>query len=111
MKLYNYTPHPVTILHDDGEVEIIPTTGLARCSTREVEVSPIETPSGRKFPTKMKYFGEVTGLPDPQNDIGYIVSMAVANASPQRHDLYVPGDTLRKTDGTIIGCRSLWYVG
>ena len=113
MVLHNYTPHPVTVLLDDIGLKtmVIPNVGLARCETEEVEVAPLNLRNGLKIPTKMKNFGKVKGLPDPEIDVGYIVSMAVANACPDRHDLYVPGDVLRNTDGSLIGCRSLWYVG
>ena len=113
MVLHNYTPHPITLMLDEIGINtiVIPNDGLARCDTVEVETAPLVLQNGVKIPTKMKYFGEVKGLPEPQKEVGFIVSMAVANACPHRHDLYVPGDVLRNTDGSIIGCRSLWYVG
>ena len=49
-------------------------------------------------------YGEVTGLPAPQDGVDYIVSGMVAAACPERYDLLVPAtghpDAVRK-DGNV----------
>jgi hypothetical protein len=50
--------------------------------------------------------GEVTGLPEPVEGVGYIVSLMVRKALPQRKDIYSPADYLRDSGGKIIGCGS-----
>lgn len=49
-------------------------------------------------------YGEVTGLPEPEDGVLYIVSMMVLEAC-RREDLIAPVDMVRDNTGRIIGCR------
>ena len=56
-------------------------------------------------------FGEVDGLPEPQEGTIFIVSALVAQAlKGVRNDLVIPDDTVRDEQGRIIGCRALARV-
>lgn len=51
---------------------------------------------------------EITGLPEPEEDVVLIVAKAVADAAPaHRGDLMSPGKLIRDEDGTVIGCDGL----
>ena len=56
-------------------------------------------------------FGEVEGLPAPEDGTLFIVSALVAQAlKGVRNDLVVPDDTVRDDRGVIIGCKSFARV-
>jgi hypothetical protein len=57
-------------------------------------------------PTVRTSYGEVTGLPDPQVGVVFIVSGMVASAAP-REDVMSPGELVRDAQGRIIGCYGL----
>ncbi len=54
--------------------------------------------------------GQVENL-NPIEGVGYIVSLAVAQAARDRKDLFVPDDLVRDEKGVIVGCRRLARVG
>ena len=88
----NLTPHVIRL--NDG-TEYPPSGVVARVSVEHKEVAP--------FLFKATY-GEVTGLPDPQGVVGFIVSSMVAAACPERYDLLAPAtghpDAVRR-DGNV----------
>lgn len=93
MQIINCTPHDIVL--NNGET--FPISGnIARVS------SSFEA-TGKGF-FKVAY-GEVTGLPDEQEDTLYIVSSMVANAT-SRKDVIVPAtghpDTIRNDKGQIV---------
>lgn len=118
--LVNLTPHDVTILSDNnivenktthhydvtGEVTVLQTIkseGCARVNTTETIKEDIDG-----IATVATEYGEIVGLPDPQNNIYYIVSAAVliAGKAKGRTDLVVPAHVVR--DGpTVLGCLAL----
>lgn len=87
-KIINLTPHPLTMIDDDGNVVgSYESAGIAR-----VDSLPL---------------GDVVGLPEPEEGTVYVVSVLVAERLPHRNDLRVPGGQVRDGDGRIVGCRSL----
>jgi hypothetical protein len=68
------------------------------------------TVDGISVPVNQTRFGEVFGLPEPQPDTIYVVSALVAQAVPDRSDVFVVDDTVRDEQGRIIGCRALAHV-
>jgi hypothetical protein len=86
MKYINLTPHPITVV-DGADTRTFPPSG---------SIARVELP-----------LGPVTGVPDPQEGVQYIVSILVGEALPARRDLVIPGKQIRDTDGRIIGCRCL----
>ncbi|WP_405316974.1 hypothetical protein [Faecalibacillus faecis] len=102
MEIINLTPHDVTVILDGNVTKTIKSSGtIARCSQTSKELGPLGD-----IPLVATIFGDVVGLPDPQDDVWYIVSRIVMNALPLRRDLLVPNDLVRDNDGNIIGCRS-----
>ena len=98
----NFTPHEVKIVDTEGNVlKAFSSEGCARCSQSETIIANIDGVDVTK-----QTFGNVEGLPEPQNDTYYIVSRLVASALPDRKDLLIPGPTVRE-GSTIKGCLSL----
>lgn len=52
-------------------------------------------------------YGEVEGLPEAQDDVVIIVSMAVRQALPDRKDLASPGSLRKDESGMPTGCYGL----
>lgn len=52
-------------------------------------------------------YGEVEGLPEEQDDVVVIVSMAVRQALPNRKDLASPGSLRKDESGIPTGCYGL----
>ena len=53
---------------------------------------------------------DVEGLPSPEPGTLLLVARVVAEALPQRHDLFFPVDLLRNDHGGVIGCQALGRV-
>jgi hypothetical protein len=94
----------------DGPMVTIPPSGLvARCAVHRVQVGTV-TVDDITIPVNRTQFGAVTGLPDPQPDTIYIVSSLVAQAVPDRQDVFIVDDAVRDDQGRIIGARALAHV-
>lgn len=106
MKIVNLTPHDVNIIGEIGEVvQTFPASGeLARCSVSREQVDAINS-----VPVNRTVFGEVTGLPEQQEGVVYIVSALVAQAT-KRDDVLIPDDAVRDEQGRIIGCKAFARV-
>ena len=102
MKIINLTPHELNIHVGDTIISIPPTLPPAR----RVETW-VDAPSVAGIPVKRKNYGALTGLPDPQPDTIFIVSLAAAQAVEGRDDVYIPGEAVRDETGRIIGCVGL----
>lgn len=112
MRLINLTPHEVTIALPDGRMITIPPSGrVARVSTVQEIIGTVETPDGYAIPVVETRFGEIDGLPEPEDGTIYIVSSLVAQAvAGRREDVMAPdtGPTaLRDGDGRILAVRRL----
>jgi len=105
-KILNYTRHPITIITDDGVINI-PSHGQARCSTSRKLIEYLEC-EGARIRINKTVFGSVEGLPEEREDTVIIVSAILANVmrSKGRTDLMVVDSPIR--DGnTIMGCAAL----
>lgn len=99
LRIVNLTPHEIRI----GDT-MIPSAGLARCATK---TWPMYI-RGCPVPVVRQEFGDVTGLPEPEEGTIYVVSMPVAQAvGRSRDDIFVPGEQIRDENGRIVGCKSL----
>lgn len=119
MRLINLTPHPFTLIwtNADGEEDVM--LELPGCDnpprakeTRERKGAlEVEVAHSRAYHTNIPinrvFLGEVENLPEPKEDTAYVVSRVVAEACPDRNDLFVPDETVRDEKGRIIGCRAL----
>lgn len=112
MRIVNLTPHDLNLMPEgpEGPVVTIPPSGqVARCAVDRVQVDTI-TVDGIAIPVNQTRFGEVTGLPDPQPDTIFVVSAVVAQAVPDRPDVFIVDDAVRDEQGRIIGARALAHV-
>lgn len=102
-RFINLTPHTINVLNAAGAraFDILPSGEVARCA---VYREPVKILNG--IPVNKTVFGEVENLPDPEPNTYYIVSALVANAIEGREDVLIPDDTVRDSEGRIIGCRS-----
>jgi len=104
-KIVNLTPHAINI-RTDREIEIPPSGIIARCEEKTEAVDNIEYQNS-VIPVIQKRLGCVTNLPPPEEGTVYIVSMAVAQACPERKDVLTIGEPIRDEKGRIIGASSL----
>jgi hypothetical protein len=104
MNIVNLTPHDIHICDADGRiVRTIHRSGnQARCAVSSVEVGQVDG-----IPLVTTQFGEVSGLPEPQSSMLYLVSLLVRQAVPHRLDVVSPGDMVRDGNGQIVGCKNL----
>lgn len=103
MTIVNCTPHAIDILGDDDVVVAsIPASGTVARTNMVWEY--VETVEG--FTVGRNTYGDIVGLPDPQEGMRYIVSLQVAMAAKDRTDLLVPGPSVRK-GSVIVGCKGL----
>ena len=119
-EIINLTPHPLN-LELGGKMVEIPSSGVARCATTVVDV--IENLNGLSEEDKDYFreicadlgvrlvttsFGEVVGLPEPQEGKIYVVSaMVLAALKGSRRDVFGPADYIRDESGKIVGARAL----
>jgi len=109
MKLINLTPHTITLRGADGNDTVLNSEGravLKQTPGQLVEVEgipvPVSTPATG---------GEITGVPDPEEDTIYIVSYPVASFI-KRPDVLSPGTSpqdgaIRDDAGRIIAVTRL----
>lgn len=105
MKILNLTPHPITILDENGgeKLRILPhPCPPARLSATTERVKEIDG-----IPFSKTVFGEATDLPEEEEEVYLIVSQLIKSAFPERCDLVVPAEVVRDERGYIAGCKSL----
>ena len=103
MLFVNLTPHALNVRKADGTFANIPPLGtVARRSVERVVVGSIDGIT--VYATK---FGQLEGLPEPDEDAIYIVSALAAQACAGRTDVLVPGEAIRDEAGRVIGCNGL----
>lgn len=128
MKLINLTPHPISVLGQQGEqIVTIQSSGEARLAVSRVIAGRISVPVWygseedavyieHNTPVFASSFGELTGLPEqPEPHTAYIVSPLVAEyatgePSLARWPLLVPDLIVRNSAGEIIGCQGFAVV-
>ena len=112
MIIVNLTPHVLNLMPagPDGPIATIPPSGqVARCAVDRVQVDTV-TVDGVSVPVNQTQFGTVFDLPDPQPDTIYVVSALVAQAVPDRQDVFIVDDAVRDDQGRIIGARALAHI-
>ena len=97
----NLTPHDVVFKKIDGSLETIQSSGVARVST---SFKVLRVVRGIVFGETT--YGEITGLPDPQPDTLFIVSLPLLKAAPDRTDLIAPNDCVRNEQGLVSYANS-----
>jgi hypothetical protein len=110
-KIINLTPHPINIA---GLGEIKPSGKIARLEEKlelieTIEVQRDDMISVAYVPIMRKLTGGITGLPEPEPNVVYVVSFPVAQQAVRR-DVLAIGESIRDGNGNIIGCKSLAVV-
>jgi len=114
MRLYNYTPHTISIINGSVEVEL-PSVGVIRAKSVQTQVGTIyhTESAGVEFPVP-EYkltFGEPEGMPEDIDPDGvYVVSAIAAQALKQAGwagTYMVTCGAIRDEQGRIIGCQGL----
>jgi len=82
-KIVNLTTHTVKIVKDGGEIIEIPPSG----QVARVELSYKEIDNVDGIPIIEIQYGDVIGLPKPQEGVYYVVSSVCKNAVPDRKDV------------------------
>ena len=106
-KIINLQPHAV-IFPNGNRIE--PSGEIARV---QESLTPIdhEITEELGFPILVQKLAnvEVSGIPFPErkNGVFYVVSLYVAQAMPDRHDLLIPVGQFRDESGRIVGCQGL----
>lgn len=102
-KFINLTSHDVVV----GQTTFPPSGIEARCHVDEVEVYDF-----CGIPLVTQHFGDVADLPAYSSAlrVSYIVSRVVAEACPERDDLYFPTKLVRNTDGKILRAGALGMI-
>ena len=99
IKFVNLTPHEI---HEVITNTVIPSSGVARITVVSREVDKI----GDIPIYQSDYEGQIEGLPEPKEEVVYIVSALCLNAIPEwRKDVVAPGNLVRDESGNPIGCK------
>ena len=113
MKFVNLTPHAIVFFQRNLEEQTMnklmtvqPSGQVARVAAKTVVIS--EGFDG--VPVTATEYGEVEGLPAPEEGTIFIVSSLVAGRCKDRDDVFIPNESVRDGEGRIIGCLSLGRV-
>src|SRR5690242_24066 len=103
VRILNYMPHTLNIEFESGERLAIESSGVARCAVKNVVVGSVGG-----VPVVSAEFGDIVGLPEPQDGVVYVVSMLVAQRAG-RADVLSPdsGPTAIRENGQVIAVRNL----
>lgn len=106
MNIVNLTPHSISLADEAGNIvdTFAPSGKVVRMATSQEVVG--EAVAG--VPLRRTVFGEVSGLPEPQEGVLYLVSSLIAQRV-QRADVVSPdtGPTAVRKDGQVVAVRAL----
>ncbi|GAB3761018.1 hypothetical protein GCM10027600_02010 [Nocardioides ginsengisegetis] len=104
----NRTGLPVKVYGRGGSITTLePSSTTARVELDAIERTVVNV-LGSEIETIDQHLGRVVDLPDPTEDVGVIVTSAVAGAArTNRDDLWVPHDLIPDDRDAGISCRSL----
>lgn len=104
-KIKNLTPHPITLVGENGTLTIQPSGQVARLAVTREMLAPIVI-DGVVLPVSRPTFGEIVGLPEPEAGVLFVVSALVAEQA-KRQDVVSVGELLRDEAGRVIGASGL----
>jgi len=106
MNIVNLTPHKVVVMNESGQEE---TVFQASGTVARVVVALQESAPLNGVDTWTQSFEAIVNLPEPQDGVLYIVSLALVAAAAtcgrNTTDLLVPGQQVRDAEGRVVGCR------
>lgn len=110
--LVNLTEHSVMIrLGSEVTVHIPPSGRVARCYAEPDRVLHTVQVDGHHVPVVLNHItSRVSGLPEPEDGVLFVVSRLVAMAAPQRRDVVFPHRPVRDDAGRTAACRVLAQV-
>ena len=97
--------HTVKIFNRDTD-ELVVEVPFSGVQARRAESSEMFAEDG-EIQMYRTIYGEVEGLPEEQDGVVVIVSMAVRQALPERKDLASPGSLRKDESGMPTGCYGL----
>lgn len=114
MRIYNYTPHAITIVNGDVRIEL-PSVGVIRAKSVQTQVGTVyhTESAGVEYavPEYKLTFGEPEGMPEDIDPDGvYVVSTIAAQALKDygwAGTYMVTCGAIRDEQGRIIGCQGL----
>lgn len=111
MTLRNMTPHSVTLINPDGQELVIPPCGeVVRATSKAVQVGTVDLGT-LSVPLVQMEYGEPENVPDYEpgtiNIVSSLALSAIHKTFPDRTDFVIPSDSVRDSEGRIIGCKSL----
>lgn len=104
-KIKNLTPHPITLVGENGTLTIQPSGQVARLAVTRETLAPVVI-DGVVLPVSRPTLGEIVGLPEPKAGVLYVVSALVAQQAKQK-DVVSVGELLRDEAGRVIGASGL----
>jgi len=109
MRIVNLCKHNVDVVSPSGAVKTVPPSGVeARVATTRVFDEPVVLDDGFVVQISKPHYGEVEGLPAPQEGVMFVVSgQTLAALNGSRPDVFSPGNLLRGPDGQPKGCEGL----
>ena len=101
MKIVNLTDHDVNVYDNETLIKTYRPSGLnARVSYSWDQIDCVDG-----IPIEVESNTKVVELPEPIEDVMFIVSTYVFNSCPDRTDLLVPAHQI-KINGRVVGCMS-----
>lgn len=101
-KLVNLTPHPVSFIHDQGQIELPACPNPIRLKETLVKVGEVEGIGVFDIS-----YGEPENLPEPRAGRLLIVPTLIRQALPHRFDLVSPCQFVRDEQGQVTGAKGL----
>jgi len=110
--LINLTPHTINLSNEDGTPNAItlePADNPARVNIRERRVGRLNL--GQQFVNIHKTFASgIENLPERREGVCFVVSRQVAEAAPERDDLFITHGAIRDSNGRIIGVKGIAQI-
>ncbi len=111
MKFMNLTPHAIVLRPAEGvEITVPPSGQLARASVATLDQQPLLV-DGKSIPVVRNTFGAIEGLPAPDGETIFIVSIVVLGQLKGRTDVVCPDTSpagvIRDASGKIEAVRRL----
>jgi hypothetical protein len=105
MKIKNLTPHPLTLVGENGTLTVPPSGIGARLAVTRTALLPI-TVDGIELAVSLPVMGDVAYLPPAEDGVILVVSAMVAG-EVNRPDVMSPGELIRDAGGNVVGARGL----
>jgi len=104
IKFKNLTPHEVTIVAENGDKMVLPKAPTGAEARIDVIIEELKPING--FKLICEHGTRISNLPDPEDDVVFIVSARVMLAA-RRKDVVSPGELIRDSNGIVVGANGL----